>query len=190
MIAILLLRAGRFPRHAAWLLAGLLLLGVAPAAAQSARITPVTRDGHVPVSFEVLGALSQQVQDAIESGLTTSFTYEVELRRAATLWVDRTIDVAQVATSVKFDNLTRQYQVSVTRDGRVEDSWITESADDVRRAITVFTRLPLFPTDRLEPNAEYYIRVKARTRPHNAIFVLPWDRDGVLGSVPFTFLPR
>jgi hypothetical protein len=169
---------------------GLLFGAASQAAGQSARITPVTREGHVLVSFEVVGALSQQVQAAIESGLTTSFTYEVELRRAATLWVDQTIDVAQVAAAVRFDNLTRRYQVSITRDGRVEDSWITEKPEEVRRAITVFSRLPLFETSRLEPNSEYYIRVKVRTRPHNAIFVLPWDRDGVLGSAPFTFLPR
>jgi hypothetical protein len=159
-------------------------------AAQSVTITPVTRDGHVLVSFELAGAFNDQVQAAIKSGLTTSFTYEIELRRAATLWLDRTIDVAQVAASVKFDNLTRRYQVSILRNGRVEDSWISDDADQVRRAVTVFSRLPLFSTGRLEPNAEYYVRVKARTRPHNALFVLPWDRDGVLGSATFTFLPR
>ena len=162
-----------------------------PAAfAQTARITPVARDGQVLVSFEVTDAFDEQVRAAIESGLTTSFTYEVELRRGAALWVDRTIDVAQLVASVKFDNLTRQYQVSIMRNGRVEDSWMTADADAVRKAVTVFSRLPLFSTSKLEPNSEYYIRVKVRTRPHNALFVLPWDRDGVLGSATFTFLPR
>jgi hypothetical protein len=167
-----------------------LLAVTGPAAAQSARITPVARDGHVLVSFEVADAFSDQVEAALTSGLTTSFTYDVELRRGATLWVDRTIDVAQVVAAVKFDNLTREYQISITRDGRVEDSWITQDAQEVRRAITVFTRLPLFNTRKLEPNSEYYIRVKVRTRPHNALFVLPWDRNGILGSATFTFLPR
>ncbi len=78
------------------------------------------------MSFDVDEAFNDQVQAAIKSGLTTTFTYDVELRRSATLWVDRTIDVAQVAASVKFDNLTRRYQVSITRDGRVESSWVTE----------------------------------------------------------------
>jgi hypothetical protein len=175
-------------RCLAALVCGLMLCLPALGFAQSARITPVARDGHVLVSFDVDEAYSEQVQAAIRSGLTTTFTYDVELRRGAALWVDRTIDVARVAASVKFDNLTRRYQVSITRDGRVESSWVTEDEAQVRRGITVFSRLPLFRTDRLEPNSEYYVRVKVRMRPHNELFVLPWVRDGVLGSATFTFL--
>lgn len=164
--------------------------GAAPLSAQSVRITPLARGDQVLVTFELSGAYTDQVRAAIESGLTATFTYDVELRRATPLWVDRTIDVARVAAAVTFDTLTRRYQVSITRDGRVEESWVTEDEDAVRRALTVFSRLPLFSTRKLEPNAEYYIRVKARTRPHNVLFFLPWDRDGALGSATFTFLPQ
>jgi hypothetical protein len=170
--------------------AAMVLAAIGVLTAQTARIIPVARDGYVLVSFEVSDAFDPQVKAAIDSGLTTSFAYEVELRRGATLWVDRTIDVARVVAAVKFDNLTRQYQLSLTRDGRVERSWMTADATEVRKAITTFSRLPLFSTRKLEPNAEYYIRVKVRTRPHNALFFLPWDGDGVLGSATFTFLPR
>lgn len=166
-----------------------LLLLSSSAFAQSVRVTPIARDGQVLVSFEVADAFSDQVRAAIDSGLTTSFTFDVELRRGATLWVDRTIDVAQVSASVKLDNLTRQYQISILRDGRVESSWVTSDADEVKRAVTAFSRLPLFSTRKLEANSEYYVRVKLKTRPHNALFVLPWG-DGVLGSATFTFLPR
>lgn len=175
-------------RACVWLACCVALALPGLALAQSARITPVARDGQVLVSFDVDEAYNDQVQAAIQSGLTTTFTYDVELRRSATLWVDRTIDVAQVAASVKFDNLTRRYQVSITRDGRVENSWVTEDEEQVRKAITAFARLPLFHTDKLEPNSEYYVRVRVRMRPHNALFVLPWARDGVLGSATFTFL--
>jgi hypothetical protein len=181
-------------RFAALRCAGLVVVAcfVQPplAAAQAVRITPVARDAFVMVSFEVPEAFNEQVQAVIESGLTSSFTYDVELRRGATLWVDRTIDVAQIAATVKFDNLTRRYQVSILRDGRSDAPWTTADVNEVRKAITTFTRLPLFSTQKLEANSEYYIRVKVRTRPHNALFVLPWDRDGVLGSATFTFVPR
>lgn len=183
----------RFRLTTRWLLAaglGLAVLAAQPVAAQSIRITPVTRDGQVLVSFDVADAFSEQVRAAVQSGLTTSFTFDVELRRGATLWVDRTIDVARVAASLKYDNLTRRYQISLTRDGRVEESWVTEDEEEARRAVTTFSRLPLFSTRKLEPNSEYYVRVKVRTKPHNALFFLPWDRDGVLGSATFTFLPQ
>jgi Domain of unknown function (DUF4390) len=168
----------------------LALLAVAPLVAQSIRVTSLTREDRVLVSFELTEVYNDDLKAAIQSGLPTSITYDVELRRATTLWVDRLVDTARVTASVRFDNLTRRYQISVMRDGRVEDSRVTEDEQAVQQALTAFSRLPLFRTASLEPNAEYYVRVRAQTRPRNSLFVLPWERGGVLGSAKFTFLPR
>ncbi len=43
-------------------------------------VTPIARDGQVFVSFELSDGLTSDVQDAIQSGLATTFSYEVELR--------------------------------------------------------------------------------------------------------------
>jgi hypothetical protein len=170
---------------------GLLTVVVAaPASAQTIRVTSLARADRVLVSFELTEGFNDDVRAAIQSGLPTSITYDVELRKATTLWVDRLVGTAQVTASVRFDNLTRRYHVSVMHDGRVEDSKVTESEDAVQQALTVFGRLPLFKTASLEPNAEYYVRVRAETRPRNSLFALPWERGGVLGSTKFTFLPR
>jgi hypothetical protein len=171
------------------LLAGAVLVP-SVAFAQSIRVTPLARDGQVLVSFELDGAFTEEVRAAIQSGLPTSFTYDVELRRAVPLWVDRLINSARVTATVRYDNLTRRYQVVVTHDGRVADTQMTDDEAVVYPAVTQFQRLPLFSTRPLEANAEYYIRVRVETRPRNALFLMPFGRDGVLGSAPFTFLPR
>jgi len=168
----------------------LALLAVVPLLAQSIRVTSLTRDDRVLVSFELTEVYNDDLKAAIESGLPTSITYDVELRRATSLWVDRMVGTARVTASVRFDNLTRRYQLSVMHDGRVEDSRVTDDEQAVQQGLTTFTRLPLFRTSLLEPNAEYYVRVRAQTRPRNSLFVLPWERGGVLGSAKFTFLPR
>ena len=41
----------------------------------------------------------------------------------------------------------------------------------------------------LETNGEYYIGVRAHTRPRNTWFFWPWDRSGVFGQAKFTFIP-
>jgi hypothetical protein len=166
------------------------LLMTVPAAAQTMRVNSLARDDRVLVSFELPDAFNDDLRAAIQSGLPTSITYDVELRKATSLWVDRLIATARVTAGVRFDNLTRRYQVSVMRDGRVDETRVTESEEVVRRELTVFQRLPLFSTATLEPNAEYYVRVRAETRPRNSLFVLPWERGGVLGSTKFTFLPH
>lgn len=149
-------------------------------------VTPIERDGQVFVSFDLSDGFTPDVRDAIQSGLPTTFSYDVELRRGATLF-DRTIASVSLTASVHFDNLTRRYQMSRTFDGRVEDARPTEDQDAVRRWMTQFERISLLRTSTLEPNVEYYVRVRAHTRPHNAWFVWPWG-GAVLGQAKFTFI--
>ena len=66
---------------------------------QTLRVVPLVRDDHVLVSFELTGGLTDEVREAIRSGLKTTFTYTVELRLDVPAWVDRTISTATVATS-------------------------------------------------------------------------------------------
>lgn len=152
-------------------------------------VTPIARDGQVLVSFELADGVTADVQEAIRSGLPTSFSYDIELRRGTPAWFDRTIASMTVTATVRFDNLTRRYQMSRTVDGRIEDARPTEDARAVTAWMTRFERVPVSPTEVLEANGEYYVRVRAHTHPRNTWFFWPWDRGSVLGRSPFTFLP-
>ncbi len=151
------------------------------------KVTPLQRDGQVLVSFELSDGLSPDVQDAIQSGLPTTFSYEVELRQGSALF-DRTIAAVSLTASVRFDNLTRRYQMSRSVDGRVEDARPTEDQEAVRQWMTRFERVPVSATAALEANGEYYVRVRAVARPRNAWFVWPWERGAVFGGAKFTFI--
>lgn len=169
------------------LLLALALLGAA--APEDIRVTPLARDGRILVSFSLPDGFSDEVKDAIRSGLPITFTYDVELRRGVTFWLDRSLASATVAATVQFDNLTRRHQLSRSVDGRTEDSKVTEDATMVRAWLTAFERLSLFSTRDLEPNGEYYVRVRAHTQPRVAWFFWPWDRSSASGHATFTFLP-
>ena len=156
--------------------------------AQTIKVTPLSRDDRVLVSFELTDAFNEEVRTAIHSGMTITFVYDVELRRGAALWVDRTMASAQVAAAVRYDNLTRRYHVTRRADGRMESVEVLEREDDVRPWLTSFDKLPLFSSAALEPNAEYYLRVRFRTTPRNATFVWPWQNSDVAGLAKFTFL--
>jgi hypothetical protein len=166
----------------------LLLGAVVWAAEPDLSVTPIARDGQVFVTFELSEGLSSEVQDAIQSGLPTTFSYEVELRHGSAAWFDRTVASLTITATVRFDNPTRRYQMSRTLDGRVEDAQPTEDQDAMRRWMTRFDRIPLSATASLETNGEYYVRIRARTRPHSAWFLWPWDRVSALGHAKFTFI--
>ena len=167
--------------------AGLLALA-APVSAEPLRVRPLVRDGQVLVSFQLEQGFTDQVREFVQSGLRTTFTYTVELKLRVPAWVDRTVGVAVVSTTVEYDNLTRRHTISRTLDGRMEESRVVEDEAIVRQMMTTFERLPLFDTNLLEQNREYYVIVRAEARPRSGAALWPWG--GVAsGIAKFTFIP-
>ena len=161
----------------------------AAADTQKVQVVPLSRDGEILVSFQLAETLTDDMRAAIHSGLTIKFQYTVELRRSAAVWLDRKIDSHVVTATVKYDTLTRRYQVSRIIDGRTEWMDSTESEDTAWKALTNdFARLALFHGAPLEPNAEYYVRVRANTSPRNSSFMWPWAADDAVGFAKFTFI--
>ena len=166
-----------------------LVVSVAALQAQTFRIVPLVRDGMVHVSFDVSDDFTEEVREAIKSGLKTTFTYTIDLRAEVPAWVDRTMASVVVSTSVQYDNLTRRHTVVRAIDGRVEaNAQVTESDAEVRDLVAKLDRLPLFRTSTLEPNREYYLRVRAEVRPRSAAFLWPWG-SGRSAQTKFTFIP-
>ena len=152
-------------------------------------VSTVARDGRVHVTCTVTGGLTPDLEQALKSGLTTTFTYDVELKRAVSIWFDRSVAASTVSASAQFDTLTGRYQVSRSVDGRIEDSRVSERQGDVERFVTSFDRLPLFSTGDLEANVEYVVRVKLRARPRVNWFLWPFNRSDASGVARFTFIP-
>jgi Domain of unknown function (DUF4390) len=156
-------------------------------AAESLRITPVVRDKHVLVSFELADAYTDAVRQAIASGLRTTFTYQLELRTSASIWMDRTIATAVATASDHFDNLTRRHTLTRTVDGRVEDVLVSDDEKIVRLWLTTWNRLPLCETSKLDPTRDYYVRINARARPSGES-LLGWAKT-ISGQAKFTLGP-
>src|SRR5437660_2572489 len=140
-------------------------------AAGALRVVPIVHGDQVLVSFEVADGYNNDVRDAVASGLRTTFSYQVELRTVARLWLDRTIATSVVGTSDRYDNLTRRHTLVRTVDGRVEASTVTEDQDVVRRWLTSLDRFTLCNTSKLDPNREYYVHISASVSPnHTSVY--------------------
>jgi hypothetical protein len=153
------------------------------------QVTTVPRDGRVQVTCAVSGGLAADMDQALSSGLVTTFVYDVDLRRSVSVWFDRSIASAAVIASAQLDTLTGRFQVSRSVDGRIEDSRVSAEREEVVRFITTFERLPLFTTGDLEPNVEYVVRVRLRTRPRVNWFLWPFNRTDAAGFSRFALIP-
>jgi len=151
-------------------------------------VSAVARDGRVYVSCTFAASTADELGEAIHAGLTTSITYDADLRRPL-WWFDRTLVSSTVVASVRHDTLTGRYELKRTIDGRNEDSLVTDDQNAVRKFLTTFARLPLFSTAELETNVEYVVRLRVRTRPRVTWFVWPWEPSTATGTARFTFIP-
>jgi hypothetical protein len=96
--------------------------------------------------------------------------------------------VATVAAQVKYDTLTRFYQVTKQTGSTVVWSERTSEDAQVRTWMTTFERVPLDVSEPLEPNADYYVRVRLHATPKRVFSLWPWGRDDASGRADFTFI--
>lgn len=198
-------RAGRGTRFAALLLGHhesqgqsvswpvllpvLFVAGATVWAAEVLTVSTLTREGQVLISLELSGAYTDDVRSTIQSGLQTTFDYEVRLSREEAFWPDSTVGSATLSATVRYDSLQEQYSLARMVDGRVEETVVAEDEVEVQTFLTTFKRIPLFSTADLEPNGDYQVMVWVERRPRNEWFVLPWARASASGVTRFTYLP-
>jgi hypothetical protein len=174
-------------RRAGLFVVALLLSGAVGRAAETLRIVPITSDDRVVVSVELSDGYSDEVRQAIASGLRTTFTYTIDLRMHVPGWVDRTVASSTVSISDQYDNLTRRHTLSRVIDGRTDGSLVTDDDTTVRQWLTTLTRVPVIRTTRLDAGRDYYVRISAQARPRGGSIL--GFAGAVTGQAKFTFIP-
>jgi hypothetical protein len=167
-----------------------LFVTVSPAFAQTGtgfRVIPIVREDRVYVTFDLASGFTEDVRAAIQSGLKTTFTYDVELRLDVPGWVDRTIGTSTVTATVEYNNLLRRYSLTRVVDGRMDEQEQADSEAKVRTWMTSLKGLSLFDTRILEANRDYYVRVRATARPSNGSLLWPFG-SGTSAMAKFTFI--
>jgi hypothetical protein len=168
-----------------------LVAGVSPSFAQQTangfRVVPIVREDKVYVTFDLASGFTEDVRAAIQSGLKTTFTYDVELRLDVPGWVDRTVGTSTVTATVEYNNLLRRYTLTRVVDGREDQQEQADSEAKVRQWMTSLKGLPLFDTRILETNRDYYVRVHATARPTNGSMLWPFG-SGTSAMAKFTFI--
>jgi len=169
------------------LVLALLLSGAVGRAAETLRIVPISADDRVVVSVELADGYTDEVKQAIASGLRTTFTYTIDLRMLVPGWVDRTVATSTVSLSDQYDNLTRRHTLQRVIDGRIDDTIVTDDEVTVRQWLTTLTRLPIVRTTRLDASRDYYVRISAQARPRGSSLL--GFAASVTGQAKFTFIP-
>lgn len=114
------------------------------------------------VSFEVEGSFTEKVENAILSGIPTTFTYYFTLRKVVSNWADERLFSWKVNRTIKFDHLKRKFEVLLDNEGN--KAVFTDFAE-AKKAMIIFKDAPVVVTATLSTEAEYYLEVKAKLAP-------------------------
>ena len=108
------------PRRLGPVLALLVLCASPLFAAELRDLQPTLVDGHVEVSFQLVGAIDDGIMARIQSGLPTAFVYEVELLRDRKRWWDDEVAAATLEVVAMYNAVSQEYLVNFKRDAARE----------------------------------------------------------------------
>lgn len=120
----------------------------------------VTTEGKfVTMNARLIDGFTVQIQEAIDSGLPMTFTYEIELREEVSLWADSLISANIVKHTVQYDSLEKVYRFTeigknVNRKIKTKDKLRSE------QLMLTLKNIPIAPIFRLDPDEKYYVRIK------------------------------
>ncbi|WP_321493890.1 DUF4390 domain-containing protein [uncultured Desulfobacter sp.] len=109
--------------------------------------------------FRVENAFTEKNTQAIENGISTSFTFYVTLYKTSSGLFDKKIASIKTNATIKYNSMKQEYAVACTwKDGPL---LITKSFDEAKTWMTEIDNLKVAPLDSLVKGDRYQIRIKA-----------------------------
>jgi hypothetical protein len=125
------------------------------------------------VSVELETGLDERVIEQVESGLATTFDYEIDLLRDRAHWWDDHLTSALVQVTAMYNAVSRDYLVNVKVNGQLMESHLVRTREEMARRMTRIERLPAFQSADLRGRGRYLVRVRALLSPRTSVLLFP-----------------
>lgn len=135
----------------------------ATAAAESPALVNIgvgTKGKAVVMNARLVNGFTDSILEAIESGVSMTFTYRIELKQENAIFNDTLISSNTVQHTIKYDSLKKVYRFSEFGKG-VKRKIITRNKENYQKLMLRLEDIPIASIRRLDPRKKYYIRVKA-----------------------------
>ena len=140
-----------------------------------------TKGKIVVINAHLLEGFTNNIEEAIESGVPITFTFEAELRQVNDFWNDTLISSNTINHTIKYDSLKKVYRFTEFGKG-VKRKIATRNKQKYQQMMLTLDNIPISSARRLSFNEKYYVRIKASLEtdrfwfPFNHLFFfLPFD---------------
>ena len=123
-------------------------------------LTATASAGKVSVHFVLANAFGKpEVVDAIQSGVSTTFTYVLEIYRERPYWIDEGISRSRIEVICTFNSVTREYLLNYRRDRKLVKSETFSDLATLQSHMTTIDEVSLFDIGARKP---YKMRVRVK----------------------------
>ena len=132
------------------------------------------------VSFNVEGCFTEKMEEAIQSGIPTAFTFYINLYQKRRWWKDRKMASLEFHHTVQYHPIQKVYQVTL---GENHSSLAVSSLEEAKKLMSKVKEFEVRYSSPLKPRVPAYFRIKAELDPvrlplhleYLFFFVSLWD---------------
>lgn len=151
-----------------------------------------TRD-HLLVYFTVNGCFTPDMNEAIDSGIETTFTFFVKLYEKRSLLWDKNLADIELRHTVKYDNLKGTYEIRLSEDNG--KTVTVNNFEQAKKLMSEVVALKVVPMSRMKKGLRYQVqmmaqldRIKLPLYLHHVLFFLSlWDFETDWYAVEFKY---
>jgi len=127
----------------------------------------------VAVDFSLRGAFGDTLVERIETGLPTGFDYQFKLVKDFKFWWDQDVDDTTVQVFASYDAVAREYLVNLRQDGRLIESRVLRTLEELEAAMTRFEGLHVFNLEGPAPRRRLLVKARAKLGDKTFLRIIP-----------------
>jgi hypothetical protein len=132
------------------------------------------------VSFDVENCFTEKMEEAIQSGIPTTFTFYIDLHQKRSWWKDRKLASVEFRHTVQYHPIQKVYQVKL---GENHSPLAASSLGEAKKLMSRIKEFRIQSSSPVEPGVPAYFRIKAELDPvrlplhleYLFFFVSLWD---------------
>ncbi len=134
-------------------------------------VTAKGTDGLWKVSFLVENCFTEKMDEAIQTGMKTAFTFYLHLYQKRKLWKDRKLVSIEFRHTIQFDPIRGEYLVTL---GENRSSRVSSNLDEAKRWMAKVEEVEVRSLPQLRPGVPTELRIKAELDPVKLPFHLEY----------------
>ena len=115
-------------------------------------------NGAWKVSFDVQNCFTEKMEEAIQSGIQTTFTFYIHLYQKRSWWKDRKVASVKFNHTIQYNPIQKVYQVAL---GENSPPLAVSGLEEAKNLMAKVNELEIRSSSPLEPRIPTYFRIKA-----------------------------